>query len=106
MNLNKHQEFFNPAEKVNKEINIIGCGAIGSYVALQLVKLGCTDINLWDFDRVESHNITNQVYTNKDITFPKTAALRQHLLDNNPKINVKVKGRYTSTLPLKGYAYV
>lgn len=106
MNLNKHQEFFNPAKKVNKEIHIIGCGAIGSYVALQLVKLGCTDINLWDFDIVESHNITNQVYTSKDIPLPKTVALKQHLLDNNPEVQLKERGMYTGMQPLKGYAFI
>ena len=105
MNLNKHQEFFNPSKKVNSEINIIGCGAIGSYVALQLVKLGCTNITLWDFDTVESHNITNQVYTNKDISLPKTVALEKHLLANNPEVKVNVKGIYDGTQPLKGYVF-
>lgn len=106
MNLNKHQEFFNPAKKIDKEIHIVGCGAIGSYVALQLVKLGCTNINLWDFDIVEPHNITNQVYTSKDIPLPKTVALKQHLLNNNPEVELRERGKYTGMQPLKGYVFI
>lgn len=105
MNLNKHQEFFNPVEKINKEIHIIGCGAIGSYVALQLAKLGCTDLNLWDFDTVEPHNITNQVYTKEDVAKTKLQALNQHLKNNNPDITIKLRGMYTCTVPLRGYVF-
>ena len=42
MDLNKHIEFFNPEKLKDKniDVNIIGVGAVGSYIALQLAKLG------------------------------------------------------------------
>ena len=63
MNLNKHIEFFDPSKlkEKNIDINIIGVGAVGSYIALQLAKLGVEKIIIWDFDVVDEHNITNQV---------------------------------------------
>jgi hypothetical protein len=101
MNLNKHLSFFNPASLRKEEINIIGCGAIGSNVALQLAKLGVEKLVLWDFDIVNEHNITNQVYNISDIKQLKTDALEKHLKLQNPDIIVVKKGKYTAQ-PLKG----
>lgn len=101
MNLNKHIEFFNPKELIKEEIHVLGCGALGSNVALQLAKLGLERIIIWDFDIVESHNITNQVYDSTDIGKLKTDALKEHLLKQNPNMEVVTKGKYTGQL-LKG----
>ena len=79
MNLNKHIEFFNPAKLNNYEIHVIGVGAVGSYIALTLAKLGIKKLYIWDFDTVEEHNITNQVYNYNDLGKPKTLALKSHL---------------------------
>ena len=43
-------------------IHIIGIGGIGSWTAFILAKMGCQDINLYDFDEVEDHNIASQIY--------------------------------------------
>lgn len=59
MNLNKHREYFDP-EKIREAkvpIHIIGVGAIGSHIAIQLAKLGIEEITVWDFDTVDDHNI-------------------------------------------------
>lgn len=101
MNLNKHLSFFNPASLRKEEINIIGCGAIGSNVALQLAKLGVEKLVLWDFDIVSEHNITNQIYNINDVGKPKVEALEEHLKLQNPTIKIIKKGKY-STQPLKG----
>lgn len=101
MNLNKHLSFFNPASLRKEEINIIGCGAIGSNVALQLAKLGVEKLVLWDFDIVSEHNITNQIYNINDVGRPKVEALEEHLKLQNPTIKIIKKGKY-STQPLKG----
>lgn len=94
MNLNKHIEFFNPAKLNNYEIHVIGVGAVGSYIALTLAKLGIKKLYIWDFDTVEEHNITNQVYNYNDLGKPKTLALKSHLEANNPNIEVICRGKY------------
>lgn len=87
MNLSKHYEYFNPT-KVTDPIHIVGCGAIGSTVAEYLVRLGITEIHLYDFDTVDPHNIANQMFYHKDIGKPKVAALKELLLSINPEVEV------------------
>ena len=105
MNLNKHIEFFNPAKLNNYEIHVIGVGAVGSYIALTLAKLGIKKLYIWDFDTVEEHNITNQVYNYNDLGKPKTLALKSHLEASNPNIEVICKGKYIDQ-NLKGIIFL
>ena len=67
VNTLKHIEFFNPNKVKNKEVHIIGVGAVGSFIALTLAKLGLQKLTIWDFDTVEETNVANQVYTQKDV---------------------------------------
>ena len=80
-------EFFD-ASKTRKQIHIVGCGAIGSHVAEQLTRMGCSNIHLWDFDTVSPHNITNQIYNVNDVGKPKVEALEEHLKLQNPTIKI------------------
>ena len=105
MDLNKHLEFFNPTSLKKEQIHIIGCGAIGSNVALQLAKLGIEELTIWDFDIVTDHNITNQVYDINDINKPKTDAIERHLKDQNPNIKIIKRRKYTNE-PLSGIVIV
>ena len=66
MNLSKSSEFFNPS-MIQHSIHIIGCGAVGSTLAENLVRLGLTRFTLWDFDQVESKNIVNQMFFSDQI---------------------------------------
>lgn len=86
MDLSKSYEFFKPEMLNGERVHIIGCGAIGSTVAENLVRYGVKDITLWDFDCVEPKNIANQMFRNKDIGKRKTEALADILSDINPDI--------------------
>lgn len=86
MDLNKHLEFFNPTDVGS--VHIIGCGAIGSNVAIMLTRLGFPKIHLYDFDTVGTHNITNQQYRFKDVGLPKVDALAEQLKEINPEVIV------------------
>src|ERR1035437_9086780 len=66
-------------EKLQMPIAIIGAGSIGSWTALALLKLGCSDVTVFDFDKVEEHNIGSQIYTMADIGKDKTQALKDRL---------------------------
>src|SRR5690242_7328487 len=46
---------------------VIGVGAIGRQVALQLAALGARQLQLIDFDRVDNTNVTTQGYAGSDI---------------------------------------
>ena len=47
IDLSKSYEYFQP-EKVDCRIHIVGCGSVGATVAELLVRLGLTNIALWD----------------------------------------------------------
>lgn len=87
LDLNKHMDFFNPHD-FDQTIHLIGAGAVGSNVANQLVRLGFTNIIIYDFDIINSHNITNQMYNNSDIGKLKVEALKEHLLAINPNLSL------------------
>ena len=85
MDLSKSYEFFQP-EKDNARIHIIGCGSVGSTIAENLARCGVTKMTLWDFDRVEPHNICNQMFRQQDVGKLKVEALKDILTDINPDI--------------------
>lgn len=56
-------------------VKVIGVGGIGSALAFILAKMGCSDIEIWDHDKVEDHNVPNQVHRPSDIGAFKTDAM-------------------------------
>jgi molybdopterin-synthase adenylyltransferase len=69
-------DVLDPAQAAKLKITIIGAGAIGSFTALSLAKIGVTDITVYDDDDVEIHNIPNQWYRIQDVGVKKVIALR------------------------------
>lgn len=85
MDLSKSYEFFQP-DKDDTRIHIVGCGSVGSTIAENLARCGVTKMTLWDFDKVESHNIVNQMFRQQDVGKLKVEALKDILTDINPEI--------------------
>lgn len=85
MDLSKSYEFFQP-EKDDARIHIVGCGSVGSTIAENLARCGVTKMTLWDFDKVENHNIVNQMFNQNDVGKLKVEALKGILTDINPEI--------------------
>lgn len=107
MNLSKSYEFFQP-EKVTGRIHIIGCGSVGSTVAENLARCGIKKFTLWDFDKVEPHNIVNQMFRQKDVGKTKVEALRDILVEINPDIQdeIKLKPSGWNGELLSGYVFL
>lgn len=107
MNLNKSIDFFDP-NSCEDRITIIGCGAIGSTVAENLVRFGLTNIALYDFDVVTDHNIANQIYTSEDINKLKVEALKQYLCKINPDLEntLKIHAKPYTDEPLSGHVFL
>lgn len=83
MVLTKSIEYFDPVN-VKGKCHIIGCGSVGSTVAALLARLGVTKFVLYDFDRVEAHNLTNQMFIHKDIKTEKVDAVKRIITEINP----------------------
>lgn len=107
MNLNKSYEFFKP-ESVEDRIHIIGCGSVGSTIAENLARCGIQKMTLWDFDKVEEHNIVNQMFRIQDVGKPKVEALRDLLTEINPDITAELQlkpGGWQGKM-LSGYVFL
>ena len=68
--------------------HILGCGAIGSSAAIQLVRMGAIEFVLYDFDKVEPENVGVSQYTNNDIGIYKVDALKKHIRRINDSATV------------------
>tara|TARA_R100000458_G_scaffold53005_1_gene54917 strand:+ start:33 stop:704 length:672 start_codon:yes stop_codon:yes gene_type:complete len=64
--------------------HILGCGAIGSAAATQLVRMGANNLVLYDMDTVGTENIGVSQYTREDLNKLKVEALREQLKKINP----------------------
>ena len=91
-----------PRDKLSAETaTVIGVGAIGRQVALQLTALGVPKLQLIDFDLVEPSNITSQGYLTSDVGRPKVQATGdacqqlEHLMEVE-----EVRDRYRPSLAL------
>lgn len=104
MDLSKSYDFFQP-EKDGSRIHIIGCGSVGSTVAENLARCGVTKMTLYDFDKVEKHNIVNQMFRQQDIGKMKVEALRDIILEINPEAKdfVEIKPEGWQGKMLSGY---
>ncbi len=67
---------------------VIGVGAIGRQVALQLAALGIQRLQLIDFDIVEATNITTQGYYSGDLGTLKVTATARVIQHIDPTITV------------------
>ncbi|MDO8408060.1 MAG: ThiF family adenylyltransferase [bacterium] len=73
----RHLLIFDPERFDNARVDVVGCGAVGSRIAMEVGKLGVSNLHLWDGDIVEGHNIANQLYALADIGRPKVEALTE-----------------------------
>ncbi len=84
------QEELVPRERLLREtVTVIGLGAIGRQVALQLTALGVPKLQLIDFDFVELSNVTTQGYLMSDIGRPKVEATADLAQQIEPMLDVE-----------------
>lgn len=106
MDLNKHLEFFDPLNQIKAPIHIIGCGAIGSTLAEMMTRTGITTLTLYDFDTVNAHNISNQMFYHHQIGLTKLEALKETLLKINPDIRIITHVNGFIDQALAGYIFL
>ena len=73
----------------NYTYHILGCGAIGSSAATQLIRAGATKFVLYDMDIVATENIGVSQYIDENIGMKKVEALNEQLLSINCR-NVEI----------------
>ena len=81
--------------------SVIGLGAIGRQVALQLAAIGCRKVQLFDFDQVDHTNRTTQGYACREVGIAKVWAARTQMLAIEPDMRVEVvEDRYRAKYPV------
>ncbi|MDD7766914.1 MAG: ThiF family adenylyltransferase [Anaerococcus vaginalis] len=74
------------------KVSILGCGGLGSNVAMILARAGIGEIFLYDFDKVEYSNLNRQNYKISDIGKEKVLATKKTIEETIPytKISASV----------------
>lgn len=88
---------FNP--DLARPVNIIGCGSIGSFLAMGLVKCGFKVFHLYDEDVVNAVNVGCQNYGVADIGKAKVEALKAIILSSGPDEDITVEAHNEFVLP-------
>lgn len=76
-----------------KDIMVLGCGGIGSWVALLLARLGC-NLYLYDMDTYDATNISGQFVELSSIGVNKAEALSSLLKKTCDEITIETFGEY------------
>lgn len=93
-------------EEFNTRINIIGAGAVGSWVAFSLAKMGLNNLHIYDFDEVGMHNLPNQMFGVRDINRNKAISIRNIIkLFTGFTVNAKNE-KIDGTTPMQGIVFM
>lgn len=78
-NIYHHEEIYRGKEMMGmlgtKHLTVCGAGAIGSNLVDNLARQGFKSFRVIDFDRVDQHNINNQLYFKRDVGCLKVQSL-------------------------------
>ena len=75
---------------LQKNIGVIGCGAIGGYILEYLSRLGVNSISFWDGDIYETSNLNRQIgCTENTIGLNKAYTMKKRLTEINSSIILK-----------------
>ncbi len=85
---------------LKKGVVIIGCGSVGSLVALELARAGVGRFFLIDMDILSYHNICRHQCGILDVGKYKTTALRERILQINPSAEIHVSHKRIQDVPL------
>ena len=91
-----HQELYSRNKGIleinileNKRVMIVGLGSFGSQIAIELAKAGVGSFSLFDFDRVELHNLARHTCNINDLGRLKTDAIYDAIKGKNPYANIE-----------------
>jgi molybdopterin/thiamine biosynthesis adenylyltransferase len=89
----RQQELINQQKLSGLTVAVVGCGAVGSFTALSLCKMGIRHIVLIDPDTVSIENLPNQFYREEDLDIKKAVACGGilHQFDGEIKVSVLIR---------------
>ena len=83
------------------KVTVVGVGAIGRQVALQLTAMGISWLQLIDHDKVEPSNLSSQGYLEDDLEMPKVDATASLCWQINHNLEIqKVNDRFSRSMEI------
>lgn len=83
---------------LSSKVAIVGCGALGSMVAMQLAAAGIGNIVIADFDTIDISNLQRQFFfKTEEAGLSKAEVLRERMLAINPACNVRIEGKFVDS---------
>ena len=99
----RQRDIIPPEALARCKATVVGVGAIGRQVALQLAAMGISWLQLIDHDTVEAVNLAPQGYLEDDLGRPKVEATADLCQNINPQLEVHTaKEKYRRTLAQQG----
>jgi molybdopterin/thiamine biosynthesis adenylyltransferase len=95
-------EGFDQEALARTRVAVVGAGAVGNEVVKNLALLGVGAIDLFDFDTVETHNLTRSIFLREvDVGTPKADAVAARAAEVDPAVRITpVPGDAWHTLTL------
>lgn len=75
----------------NASVSILGCGGLGSNIAMSLARCGVGNIYIYDYDKVEYSNLNRQNYDMNDLGKSKVAQTKKRIGETIPYAKVHAK---------------
>ena len=79
------------------KITVIGAGGIGSALLQNAAIMGFKEINVWDPDRLEEHNLSTTSWPEKYLNQPKVYAASKTCKELNSKSKIKIHSAFWQT---------
>lgn len=68
----------------NASVSILGCGGLGSNIAMSLARCGVGSLYIYDFDKVEYSNLNRQNYDQSDLGKSKVIQTKKKIEETIP----------------------
>lgn len=80
---------------LSSRVFILGCGALGSMVAMQLAGAGIGHITIADFDNIEISNLQRQFFfKTEEAGLSKAETLKKRMEELNPEIEIRAISKF------------
>lgn len=80
----------------NSRVSILGCGGLGSNIAMTLARCGVGELHLYDFDKVEYSNLNRQNYDLGDLGNSKVDQTKKKIEETIPYTRVFAEEAFIS----------
>ncbi len=95
----RQRDIVPPEKLASVRATVIGVGAVGRQVAIQLTAMGADRLQLIDFDVVEPANLATQAFFESDLGRPKVWATAELCHRLNPRVEIEsVQTRFRSSV--------